>query len=205
MDRRDPDLAARSGALVESRQGFDPRLAAFYAIIAGLLLLQAGRLAYLQLARADVQGERERQQNERRIIVPGPRGNIYDREGRLLVGNRARFAVVLYLDELRGEIRREYIRIRKNYRDTGDQDLPTADQMEQIARVGVVQRYLDQVDALLGRPDRVNATRLQLHFQRQLLLPYTLIDDLSPEEFAELIERLPVNSPLQVYTSNTRS
>jgi penicillin-binding protein 2 len=205
MDRRDPDLAARSGALVESRQGFDPRLAAFYAIIAGLLLLQAGRLAYLQLARSDVQGERERQQNERRIIVPGPRGNIYDREGRLLVGNRARFAVVLYLDELRGEIRREYIRIRKNYRDTGDQDLPTADQMEQIARVGVVQRYLDQVDALLGRPDRVNATRLQLHFQRQLLLPYTLIDDLSPEEFAQLIERLPVNSPLQVYTSNTRS
>jgi penicillin-binding protein 2 len=205
MDRRDPDLAARSGNLVESRQGFDPRIVVFYGLIASLLLLQAGRLAYLQLMRSDVQGERERQQNERRIIVPGPRGNIYDRAGRLLVGNRPRFAAVLYLDELRGEIRRESIRIRTNYRATGDQDLPTREQMEQIARVGVVQRYLDQVDALLGRSDQVNAVRLQRHFQRQLLLPYTLIDDLTPEEFARLIEGLPVNSPLQVYTSNTRS
>ena len=45
--------------------------------------------------------------------MPGPRGNIYDREGRLLVGNRPRFAVVLYLDELREEFRREFIRIRQ--------------------------------------------------------------------------------------------
>jgi penicillin-binding protein 2 len=205
MDRTRPDLAERSGNLVESRQGVDPRIILFYGIIAALLLLQVGRLAYLQLVRSDVQGERERQQNERRVIVPGPRGNIYDRTGRLLVGNRPRFAAVLYLDELRAEIRREAIRIRNNYRDTGDQDLPTREQIEQIARVEVVQRYLDQVDRLLGRSDQVNAVRLQRHFQRQLLLPYTLIDDLSPAEFSHLIEQLPVNSPLQVYTSNTRS
>jgi hypothetical protein len=59
-------------------------------------------------------------QSQRRVLVPGPRGNIYDREGNLLVGNRPRFAVVLYLDELRREFRDEYIRVRKNYRASGD-------------------------------------------------------------------------------------
>ncbi len=40
---------------------------------------------------------------------------------------------------------------------------------------------------------------------QSLLLPYVLLDDLAPEEYARLIERLAVNSPLQVYTSSTRN
>ena len=82
---------------------------------------------------------------------------------------------------------------------------PTSDQLEQIAHASVVQRYLDQVNALLGRFGTVDSGRLRSHLHRQLLLPYTLVDDLKPEEFARLIEHLPVNSPLQVYTSTTRS
>jgi penicillin-binding protein 2 len=204
MGTPDRTSAERPGSLVDSREGFDPRLVLFHGIIASLLLVLAGGLAYQQLFKSDIHHERERQQNERRIIIPGPRGNIYDRDGRLLVGNRPRFAVVLYLDELRQEFRREFIRIRKNYRETGDNDLPTSAQMEQIARSSVVQRYLDRVDTILGRTETVDGARLQRHFERQLLLPYTLIDDLQPGDFARLIETLPANSPLQIYTSNTR-
>ena len=44
-----------------------------------------------------------RLQNQRRVVVPGPRGRILDRDGNVLVDNRARFSVVLNLAELRGE------------------------------------------------------------------------------------------------------
>jgi penicillin-binding protein 2 len=194
----------RSGSLVESKTGFDPRIVAFYGIVALLLLVLACGLGYQQIYKGAIHHEEERQQNERRVIVPGPRGNIFDRNGKLLVGNRARFAVVLYLDELRLEFRKEFIRIRNNYRLSGDQDLPTSAQLERLAHVSVVQRYMDQVNEFLGRSGAVDGAALQHHLERQLLLPYTLVDDLKPEEFARLIEHLPVNSPLQVYTSNTR-
>jgi penicillin-binding protein 2 len=191
--------------MVESKTGFDPRIVVFYGIAALMLAVLVCGVAYQQLIKGALHHEQERQQNERRVIVPGPRGNIYDRNGQLLVGNRPRFAVVLYLDELRPEFRKEFIRIRNNYRATGDRDLPTSDQLEQIAHASVVQRYMDEMNSFLGRWATVDTNRLRNHLRRQLLLPYTLIDDLKPEEFARLIEHLPVNSPLQVYTSNTRS
>jgi penicillin-binding protein 2 len=192
------------GNLVDTKTGFDPRILAFYGIIAAALLVLVCGLAYQQIIKEAIHHEAERQQNERRVIVPGPRGNIYDRNGKLLVGNRPRFAVVLYLDELRSEFRNEFVRVRNNYRRSGDQDMPTSAQLERLAHVSVVQRYMDQVNALLGRSARVDGGALQRHLELQLLLPYTLVDDLQPEEFARLVERLPVNSPLQVYTSNTR-
>lgn len=198
------NLADQSGNLVESHKGYDPRVISFYFIIAVLLCVLVGGLAYQQLFRTDLHHDRERMQSQRRILVPGPRGNIYDRDGRLLVGNRPRFAVVIYLDELRQQFRREYIRVRKNYRAIGDKDIPSPSQMERIARASVVQRYLDQVNAILHRHERVDGKDLSNHFHRELLLPYTLIDDLAPEEYARLLESLPVSSPLQVYTSSTR-
>jgi penicillin-binding protein 2 len=194
----------RSGSLVDSKVGFDPRIVVFYGLVALMLMVLLCGLGYQQLYKGAIHHEEERQQNERRVIVPGPRGNIFDRNGKLLVGNRPRFAVVLYLDELRLEFRKEYVRIRNNYRQSGDQDLPTSGQLERLAHVSVVQRYMDQVNEFLGRTETVDGGGLQRHLEHQLLLPYTLVDDLKPEEFARLIEHLPVNSPLQVYTSNTR-
>ena len=171
-----PDnLADQSGSLVESHKSYDPRVILFYLIIALLLTVLAVGVAYQQLFKIDEYSERERLQSQRRILVPGPRGNIYDREGRLLVGNRPRFSAVLYLDELRREFRREYIVIRKNYREAGDKDLPTRTQMNQIARSSVVQRYLDEVNRILKRDEKVDGRDLSRHFVRSLLLPYTLL------------------------------
>ena len=192
----------RPGSLVESKTGFDPRIIAFHGVIALLLLVLAGSLAYQQIFRGAIHHEQERLQNERRIITPGSRGDIMDRNGRLLVGNRPRNAVVLYLDEQRPEFRKEFKQIEANYRGTGD--LPTTAQVEQLAHVSVVKRYMDQVNEILGRDAVVDAAGLKRHLDRQLLLPYILVDDLQPEEFARLIEQLPVNSPLQLFKSSTR-
>ena len=190
--------------MVETHQGGVPRLGFFYVpLLLGFLTL-AGGLIHQQLLRSDIEGEKEKVQSQRRIVVPGPRGNIYDREGRLLVGNRPRFAVVLNLDELRSEFRAEYIAIRKAYRAAGDIDLPNSSQMSEIARFSVVDRYLQHINRYLGRTNDLNDRNLRRHFSAQRMLPFTLIDDLEPGEYARLIEQLPVNSPLQVYTTSTR-
>ncbi len=206
MASSDINLADRSGNLVESHKGYDPRIVFFYFVIAGLLLTLAGGLAYQQLGKTGEYADAERQQNQRRVLFPGPRGNIYDRHGVILVENRHRFAVLLHLDELKSELRREHIRIYKNYLAAGaKKDVPPDSQLKQIARVTLVQRYLDQVNQIIERTEKVNATELRRHFDRQLLLPYTLIENLSPTEYARLIERLPVRSPLEVYATNVRA
>ncbi|MDR0901681.1 MAG: peptidoglycan glycosyltransferase [Opitutaceae bacterium] len=200
----DNPLEARSGKLTETHKGYDPRILVFYPVVAALLLLILGGFAYQQLFKADIYHERERLQHQRRILLPAPRGNIYDREGRLLVGNRARFEVTLNLDDLRREFRLEFLRVRKNYRELGDRDIPASSQMAAIARYSVVQRYLDEVNRVLGREERVNSRDLERHFRQQLLLPYTLLDDLSPADHARLAEQIPVRSPLQLTAASVR-
>jgi penicillin-binding protein 2 len=195
----------RAGSMVESHRGYDPRLWSFYGITVVLLGILAAGLGYQQLGRADEHRERETVQSQRRVVVPGPRGNLYDREGRLLVGNRPRFAVTLNLDELRSEFRKEYLRIRRNYRDSGDRDLPTAAQMERIARVSVVQGYLNIINRALGSRHRVDDDALDRHYRQARILPYLLLEDINSADYARLLEQLPVTSPLQVYTASTRN
>jgi penicillin-binding protein 2 len=199
-----PALADRSGHMVESHRGYDPRLWLFHSLIVLMLLLLGGGLGYQQLGRSTEYRERETIQNQRRVIVPGPRGNLYDRDGRLLIGNRPRFAVTLSLDELRAEFRREFLRIRRNYREAGDKDLPTAAQLDRIARVSVVQNHLNLVNRILGTRHRVDPAGLERHYRQARILPYMLLEDISPEDYARLLEQLPVVSPLQVYTASTR-
>ncbi len=189
---------------IETHSAHNPRLLAFYGVVAALVLILGGGVAFRQLFRSGLYNERERLQNQRRIIVPGPRGNILDRNGDVLVGNRPRFSVVLNLADLRGELRTEFLKIGRNYRGYEKIDRPTPGQIEAITRVAIAQRYLDQVNFILGRAEQAKAKDLERHFSQTLLLPYVLLDDLSPMEYARLIERLPVNSPLQVYTSSTR-
>jgi penicillin-binding protein 2 len=121
-----------------------------------------------------------------------------------LVGNRPRFAVVLYLDELRSEFYREYNAIEEAYLEAHEKDIPSTAQISEIARFTVVDRYLERINRALNRETNLDSRSLRNHFSAKRLLPYTLIDDLQPEEYAKLIEQLPVNSPLQVYTTSTR-
>lgn len=190
--------------LIETHRARNPRLFLFYGIFGALLALLVGGLAYRQLFKAILYSERERLQNQRRVIVPGPRGNIYDRDHQVLVGNRPRFSVVLNLAELRGEFRSQYRVVRDNYSKLAAADRPDSDQLARIARASVAQRYLDKINFILGRNEKVRAAELKRHVDQTLLLPFVLLDDLTPEEYARLIERLPVDSPLQVYTSSTR-
>ena len=205
MTTTDHRPAGPPGSLMESHKSYDPRIILFYFILAALMLILASGLAYQQLTRVGQHNDAERQQNQRRIVLPGPRGNIYDRNRILLVGNAHRFSLILHLDELKAELNRERIRIRNNYRATGDRDIPSYTQLVRISRGAVVQRYLDRANAVLGRTEVVNARALDRHFEQQLLLPYTLLGNLDDAATARLLEGLPVASPLQVHAAPKRT
>jgi penicillin-binding protein 2 len=202
MPRADTNLADRSGNLVDSHKGYDPRIVFFYFVIAGLFLVLAVGLAYQQLYRIGDHEENQRQQSQRRVLFPGSRGIIYDRNRVPLVTNSYRWSAVLHLDELKSELRREAVRIRDNYKDKDakidPKDIPSDAQRTKIARVSLVQRHLDKIGVILGRELVLDRRALEKHFEQELLLPFTLVDGLTDAEHARLVERLPVNSPVEI-------
>lgn len=189
---------------IETHSARNPRLLLFHGIVVLLLAVLVGGMVYRQLFKTVLYSERERLQNQRRVVVPGPRGRILDRDGNVLVDNRARFSVVLNLAELRSEFRAEYRKVERNYGGLDRAERPNAEQLSRIARAAVAQRYLDKINFILNRTETVRTADLNRHVNQTLLLPYVLLDDLAPEEYARLIERLPVNSPLQVYATSHR-
>lgn len=180
----------------------NPRLKLFYWLYGGMFLFLALGLGYRQIVQHQEFKDREEKQNLRRILIPGPRGNIYDRHGQLLVGNRPVFTAVVYLNELRPEFRREYFRLVREARDQGLN--PERSTLATQARSNVVHGYLQQVKRVSQRQGDVDTRLIERHFRQNLLLPLPLIRDLSEEEYARLIEQIPVDSPIQILTDSTR-
>jgi penicillin-binding protein 2 len=167
-----------------------------------LILILIIGLFKVQILQHDDMSDALQKQNYRRIVIPGPRGDMYDREGRLLVGNRPIFTAVVYLNELRIEFRKEYLSEVREYRARGidkDREVVAAD-----SRRVVVQRYLDKINAILGANDVIDSKTIEKHFNKQLLLPMVIKNDLAQEQYARLIEQLPVDSPVQILVESAR-
>jgi penicillin-binding protein 2 len=199
-------------------RGENPRiLFSFWIVMVCSLALVLG-LGWRQLIAAQKYEEIEKRQTERRILKPGPRGDIYDRKGNLLVGNRPHYSAVVYLDDLRREFRSEYSKIiraeRERLREVYDslpqeardeKDLiPNYNELQWVARQNVIQRYIDEINAITGRDDTMTTRKIIRHFNEQLLLPLSLVDDLNPDEYARLIEQISVQSPIQIHTDTAR-
>ena len=88
--------------------GGDRKVGIFYWIFAVLITCLLASLGYHQLIESQHYLKKEEQQSHRRILAPGARGDVYDREGRLLIGNLPQFAAVLYLDDLKREFQSTY-------------------------------------------------------------------------------------------------
>ena len=65
------------------------RLIIFRIFFGTLFSILAVFLVYRQFFQYQEFKEQERKQGQRRIIRPGPRGDIFDRNGNLLIGNQA--------------------------------------------------------------------------------------------------------------------
>jgi len=201
---------------VQSRE--NPRILFFLWLTLGISLLLLGGLAWRQLIARQAYEVIERRQTERRILLPAPRGDIYDRKGRLLVGNRPHYSAVVYLDDLRPDFRREYAtliraereRLREDYESTpeaerpADPPLPDYSELVWVSRENVVNAHIDRINRITGRDDRLPRIRLIRHFNERLLLPLPLVEDLAPDQYARLVEQIPTDSPIRVHTDTAR-
>ena len=75
----------------ENTKKYQSRLWIFYGLLIVFMSILYGGLFYRQLVESESHTNREKIQNQRRILTPGPRGNLLDREGRVLVANRSNF------------------------------------------------------------------------------------------------------------------
>ncbi len=149
----------------ESRPGEDEsppvplrRLRVLLAGFGVMLAVLVGGLSYQQLFRSSEHTAREQRQAQRRLILPAPRGVIYDREHRVLAGNRPRADAVINLSELRTAAATAH------------------------TRLAAIQRHLDRVNALSGRQDTVDAARLERAYAHDRVTPFVLARDLSKAE-----------------------
>lgn len=72
----------------EAIQEFQEKFPILSAAVLCIFLALAARLFYLQIYRGQTYYEFSQQQSVRKEKLPGPRGRIYDRNGKLLVDNR---------------------------------------------------------------------------------------------------------------------
>jgi len=184
------------------------RLIPFLVLTLIGFVILLGQLFQEQIIHREEHLEREKQQTMRRILLPGPRGNILDRHGELLVGNRARFSAAVFLNSLRKEFRREYLsqigEIKRREAETGEEIDISNNDLIWGARMAVVQRHLDEISDILGREVSLSRRDLESHFLNRILLPLKLVPDLAEEEYALLVDQLPPNSPVHVWTESAR-
>jgi penicillin-binding protein 2 len=162
-----------------------------------------GSLMRLQWLERDDLKARESYQTYRRVIREGPRGNIYDRNGVLLAGNRPLYSVGIYLNELRGEFRQRFRELQRDERSNNEADVKVRS-LSWLARKQVMREKMDEVASLIGRDLVFNETSFEQHFLRRLVLPYPVVSNLSPDEYARLIENLPPGGPIQIFTEPIR-
>lgn len=188
------------------------RIRLFYVLYSALFLYLLLGMGWRQLFQSNEYRLRGEQQSLRRVLQPGPRGFIYDREGKLLVGTRPRRSAVVYLSELRDEFNQAYFdRVRaakeRNEQLIEEGKVPLAIKSADLrlsSRTEVLQRYLNKINAVIGRDEKVDERAMARHFSQRLLLPFPLIHDLTPREYASITEQIPVNSPIQIYTDSAR-
>jgi penicillin-binding protein 2 len=143
-----------------------------------MLLVLIASLGYQQLVRSADHMAREQRQSQRRILTPAPRGVIYDREHRILAGDRLRTDAVINLGDVRE---------------------PAA-----AARLAAAQRQLERINALTGRQEQIDPRRLERAFAQDRLTPFVLANDLNEAEATRLTGGLAPNDPVRLLRFSQR-
>jgi len=210
------------------------RLYAVFTLFAVGFLYVAGGLAYRQLIQSSDLKEQSDNQSRRIVLRPPARGRIYDRNGFVLVDNRARWSVKADLAALQKEVRVEYLRLLAAERARQAMQVDTERVME-LARVNVLQGWLNKVWFVIDENQRksapgkaspldppgerkVNIEELRRHLRERRALPFTLVADLAfpaanlpagPEEgvkaIARFIEQFPVEGPIRLESDIIRA
>jgi penicillin-binding protein 2 len=169
----------------------------FFFFALGFLYVVGG-LAFRQLVQSGDLKEQSDTQSQRVVMRPPARGRIHDRNGFVLVDNRARWSVKADLASLQKEFRAEYLRLiaAEKARDAVQID---RERLMETARVRVLQGWLNKVWFVIDETNRstklrkptkavpvtapgerqINVDELRKHLRERRALPFTLVADLA--------------------------
>ncbi len=99
--------------ILEQFHSEEKRFIVFKILYGFLFFLLIGFLTNLQFLKNEEFRDKERIQGQRRILKPGARGDVFDRNQNLLIGNKAQFTAVLHLDHIKDEIWKKKISLKK--------------------------------------------------------------------------------------------
>ena len=152
-------------------------LTAFF--VAGFFLL-GSRLHTIQIEETSHFKNSMRRQSVRRVLLPAPRGRIFDRNGVCLADNRPSYCIAVFVEELRKPGR---------WSNT----------------VNAVDIEIDRVARILGVPRQITREDIEQHVAKRLPLPLLAWEDVSPETLARFTELvLPSNNGMDVYVQPER-
>lgn len=164
----------------------DPHLRAVtWAVLLGMGLLAVG-LWWVQIISYRHYTENQKAQSFRTVRIPAVRGKILDRNGVALAENQPSYNIILYVDELRQEFKKEWSRTRP----PAGTRLPLAQRrgLEAQARYRVASNSVHQLATILQQPLSLSFDGFMKHYTNQLALPLTLLTNANVQQVARLLE-----------------
>ncbi|MEY5027021.1 MAG: Stage sporulation protein, partial [Verrucomicrobiota bacterium] len=154
-------------------------------MLAGMAVL-VGRLWWIQVAHGDRYARRIASRSEVTVRIPAVRGEIRDRNGVTLVGNRASWEVDFYLPDMVRGYQQQYGKppmtvytapVRQMLQEKREEDVV------QIVNSTIVPRLKE-----LQLAKDYNSVRLQKHFRNNVEVPFTYLEELDFNTIARFSE-----------------
>jgi penicillin-binding protein 2 len=137
------------------------------------------RLHDVQVTRTSAFSGRQNRQSIRRVLLPSPRGRIYDRRGVCLADNRPNPCLAVFMEELR--------------RPGGWSNT-----------INAVEAQLDAVAAIIGKPRTLTRGEIATHVSKRLPLPLPVWQNVDEATLARFEERVTATPGVDVYVQPER-
>jgi len=211
----------------------DPQLRLVAMVFAGGLGILLAGLWWVQIVSAHEYENNLETQAYRTVRLPAARGEILDREGRVLAENRPRYNLSLFLDDLQERFDSTYRLLHQQAIAAQTQAIAAREkelgrsltkaertqfefsnaqleQLHQQARDDVANSVVTQIGRELGQPLALDAKRFELAYQEQRALPYNIVQDADAEQVARFAEQNPATNgatlniqPVRLYPYGT--
>ena len=193
--------------VVDELKKNDPQLRLLALLVAGGLFILLTGLWWVQVVSSREYQNHQDAQAYRTIRVPAVRGKIFDREGRVLAENRARYNLSLYFDDLNEQFNKERNRLRpvkivksaapfwkfwssaKTTQTNRVKLKPSEfDALMWQARYNVVNRIVTQVGQKMNERLTLDPKKFVRSYGQERALPFTILTDLDDGQIARFHE-----------------
>lgn len=147
-------------------------------VIAAIWVLIA-RLHTIQVLDSSAYASSQKRQSVRRVLLPAPRGRIFDRNGVCLADNRPSYCIAVYVEELR-------------------KSGPWSN------TVNAVDAKIDSLSKSLGIPREISRDEIRQHISKRLPLPLLAWEDVNERVLARFAEEFANDPGMDIYVRSER-